>query len=47
MRREEVGVFAPSSGFRDETGGDDTGVISSFEGVGFFAGAGVAVEVFL
>jgi hypothetical protein len=44
---EEVGVFGPSSRLGDETGGDYAGIVAAFEGVGFFAGAGVAVKVFL
>lgn len=47
MRGEEIGVFGPAAGFGDESRGDDSGVVAAFEGIGFFAGAGVAVEVFL
>ena len=47
MGIEEIRVFGATAGFGDESGGDNAGVIAAFEGIGFLAGAGVAVEVFL
>mmetsp|Transcript_41785 Transcript_41785/g.75211 ORF Transcript_41785/g.75211 Transcript_41785/m.75211 type:complete len:469 (+) Transcript_41785:939-2345(+) len=44
---KEGGIFFSPSGGVDEAGGDDSGIVAAFEGVGLFAGAGVAVEIFL
>ena len=44
---EEGGVGGSSARGFNEAGGNDAGIVAAFEGVGFFAGAGVAVKVFL
>lgn len=44
---EEGGVVAAAAGGFDEAGGDDARVVAAFEVVGFTAGFGVAVVVFL